>query len=72
VRDWSFRTWATIAFALNGVALAALVVNAVTGNQFSDVLVPCAVTGLIVGGAVLFWVRLLWFRRTRGAARPRK
>jgi hypothetical protein len=72
VRDWSFRTWATMAFVLNGVCLAALLVNALTGNRFSDVLLPLAVATLIAGGAVLFRVRLLWFRRSRGSAGPRR
>jgi hypothetical protein len=72
MRDWSFGTWVTLACLLNGVCLAALAVNAVTGSRFSDVLVPLAVVALIAGGVAMFRVRLLWFRQRSGSRPPRR
>jgi hypothetical protein len=60
--DGGFKAWAGAAFALTGLCIVALVVNAATASRFSDFLVPVAFVALIAGGIILFRVRWLWFR----------
>lgn len=62
VKRWTFTTCAIGAFVATALALFVLVINAVTGNEFLQVLLPVAITALVSGGALSARARILWLK----------
>lgn len=62
MKHWSFNTCAIAGFSGSGLAVALIVVNALTQNQHLGVLLPVAVVALLVGGALSVRAHLLWIR----------
>lgn len=65
VKRWTFTTFTTCAigaFVATALALFVLVINAVTGNEFLQVLLPVAITALVSGGALSARARILWLK----------
>lgn len=62
MKSWSFTTYTVAAFAFSGLAVAILIFNAFTENQWMSVLLPVAVVLLVIGGILSVRARLLRYR----------
>ncbi|MBX0301405.1 hypothetical protein K2F54_15635 [Cryobacterium sp. 1639] len=60
MKKWSFTTVAVIAFVLSASSISALIINALTGMEFSGMLLPYAIVALVAGGAMSLRAHLLW------------
>ncbi|TDW31076.1 hypothetical protein [Cryobacterium psychrophilum] len=62
MKNWSFNTCAITGFVFSTLAVALVIVNAVTGNQFLPVLLTAAGLALLIGGALSVRAHFLWSR----------
>lgn len=60
---WTFTACAIGAFVASALGLCVLVVNAVTGNEFLQVLLPVAIAALASGGALSARAHILWLKK---------
>ena len=60
-----FTTTAVIAFVVTSLSVIAMIVNAATGNEFSQILLPAAVAALLGGGLMCVRAHILWLRGGR-------
>jgi hypothetical protein len=62
MKHWTFNTFALTGFSSSALALALILVNALTGNRYLGVLLPVAIVALAVGGFMSVRAHLLWMR----------
>jgi hypothetical protein len=69
VKHWTFNTFAIAGFSSSAFAVALLILNAVTRNQFVSVLLPLAVLALAIGGFMSVRAHLLRMRGRSNSVR---
>ncbi|MBC7442867.1 MAG: hypothetical protein H7311_10170 [Ramlibacter sp.] len=62
MKNWSFNTCAIAGFSCSTFAVALVILNLVTANQFLTVLLSVAGLALLVGGALSVRAHFLWSR----------
>lgn len=63
VKSWTFTACAIGAFVASALSLAVLVINAVTGSEFLQFLLPVAIAALAGGGALSARAHILWLKK---------
>lgn len=62
MKNWSFNTCAISGFALSGLAVLILIVNALGKNLYVDFFLPVAIVSLVAGGALSVRAHYLWMQ----------